>query len=76
MTQILVTLDNGADAGLLRRMIENMKGVLEAKLSNTDLKITDGSAERWFNKLEALRMNYDSSYIDLEDERTRYILSK
>lgn len=76
MTQILVTLDNGADAGLLRRMIENMKGVLEAKLSNTDLKTTDGSAERWFNQLEALRMNYDSSYIDLEDERTRYILSK
>gem|GEM_PF-6374012 len=32
MTQIVVTLENGADSTFIRRMIENMKGVLNASV--------------------------------------------
>ncbi|MDE6336118.1 MAG: hypothetical protein K2J63_01765 [Muribaculaceae bacterium] len=76
MTQLLVTLDTGADVGLLQRMIENMKGVLEARLSDRSSVKADESVDAWFNKLEALRKSYDPSYIDMNDERTQYILSK
>lgn len=76
MTQLLVTLDTGADVGLLQRMIENMKGVLEARLANMSSVKADESADAWFDKLEALRNSYDPSYIDMNDERTQYILSK
>ncbi len=76
MTQILVTLDNSADVGLIQRMIENMKGVLETRLSNKTATKIDESADAWFNKLESLRKSYDPSYIDMDDERTQYILSK
>ena len=76
MTQIVVTLDNNADANLLRRMIENMRGVLEAKLSHTSSSQADNKEDAWFDKLESLRKSYDSSYIESDDERTQYILSK
>lgn len=75
MTQILVTLENGADANLLQRMIENMKGVLETKLSHS-LNKSQAEDNAWFEKLESLRKSYDPSYIDMDDERTQYILSK
>lgn len=32
MTQIVVTLDNDADTALLRRMIENLKGVMQTSI--------------------------------------------
>lgn len=32
--------------------------------------------KKWFEKLEALRKNSDLSLIDMNDEKTRYILSK
>lgn len=32
MTQIVVTLENDADSTFIRRMIENMKGVLNASV--------------------------------------------
>lgn len=76
MTQILVTLDNGADENLLQRMIQNMKGVLSTKLSHTPFVRPDESGDEWFDRLESLRKNYDPSYIDMDDERTRHILSK
>ena len=58
MTQILVTLENGADSTLLQRMIENMKGVLKASVqSNVQSRI-------------------DTSVVDMDDERTRYLMSK
>lgn len=76
MTQLLVTLDNGADVTLLQRMIENMKGVLSARLSKTSDNRDTEEADAWFDRLETMRKSYDSTYIDMNDERTRYILSK
>ncbi len=72
MTQIVVTLENGADSTLLRRMIENMKGVLKASVVYSP---TDCSSE-WIEKMRKLRDSIDPSMIDMDDERTRYITSK
>ena len=77
MTQIVVTLENGADSTLLRRMIENMKGVLKTSIQNKSA-VPDDNAEAtaWLKKLHELRDSIDPSMIDMDDERTRYIMSK
>lgn len=75
MTQIVVTLENGVDSNLLRKMIENMKGVLSAKISKSTLHRTD-SKEEWISRMQKLSNGIDTSLIDTSDERSNYILSK
>lgn len=75
MTQILVTLDNHADTPLLRRMIENMKGVLATSVQ-TIKKSEHEEAEEWLNNLHEIKRSINPDLIDMDDERTRYIMSK
>lgn len=76
MTQIVVTLEQGADATFLRRMIENMKGVIEASIQNKAKKSKKTEESEWLKKLHTLKDSIDPSIIDMTDERTRYIMSK
>lgn len=75
MTQILVTLEKDADSKFLRRMIENMKGVLKASIRRED-KLNSKKTEDWIAKMRELSDSIDPSLIDMSDERTRYIMSK
>lgn len=76
MTQIVVTLENGADSNLLRRAIENMKGVRKAKIHRDSSHTTSDEADQWIREMKELSNKVDSSIIDTEDERTQYIMSK
>ncbi len=76
MTQIVVTLENGADSSLLRRMIENMKGVLKASIHSDSSSAKISETDEWLNRLHSIRKDIDPSVIDMDDERTRYIMSK
>ena len=80
MTRITVTLENGADSSLLKKMIENMRGVLRATVSVTPNEIPEksvnSSTEAWIKKMRSLSDSIDPSIVDLEDERTRYLMSK
>jgi hypothetical protein len=78
MTQIVVTLDNNADSNLLRRMIENMKGVLKTSVKTESItnKETEDKRTAWIQALSQLTESVNSSMIDLNDERTKYIMSK
>lgn len=75
MTQILVTLDNTADTSLLRRMIENMKGVIETSVQSIKKSDYDNPDE-WIRNLHAIKNSINPDLIDMDDERTRYIMSK
>ncbi|MDE5584847.1 MAG: hypothetical protein K2I92_00745 [Muribaculaceae bacterium] len=75
MTQILVTLDKNADASLLRRMIENMKGVIATSVQSIK-KSDNDDAEEWINNLHAIKRSINPDLIDMNDERTKYIMSK
>lgn len=75
MTQILVTLDNTADTNLLRRMIENLKGVITTSVQYK-IKSENDAADEWIKNLHAIKRDVNPDYIDLNDERTRYIMSK
>lgn len=77
MTQLLVTLENGADSSFLSKIIENLKGVLNvsSQVINT-AKSNDRNTEEWIRKMRSLSKRVDTSVIDHSDERTQYILSK
>lgn len=74
MTQIVVTLANGADENLLCRMIENMKGVVKTSLTKSDDAKTEGS--EWLETVHSIKDSIDPSIIDTDDPRTNYIMSK
>ncbi len=77
MTQILVTLENGADSTLLQRMIENMKGVLKASVQSNVQSRNDGTdSKEWIRKMMELSNSIDTSVVDMDDERTRYLMSR
>lgn len=75
MTQIVVTLDNNADENFLRRMIENMKGVVKTSLTHTHTHGEKGNS-KMLDSLHAIKRAVDPCVIDLSDPRTQYIMSK
>lgn len=76
MTQIIVTLENGADSNMLRRMIENMKGVLRTSMQSRESRKESEKTEKWIEEMRNLSNNVDSSVVDMNDDRTRYLMSK
>lgn len=76
MTEIIVTIENGADSSLLSRMIENMKGVVKVSVRRNTPKDRKENAEEWIRKMTQLSNSIDSSIVDMSDERTRYLMSK
>lgn len=76
MTQIVVTLENGADSNMLRRMIENMRGVLKATVNKPKCNMEVSESDEWIQKMEELGEMVNPSIIDMTDARTRYIMSK
>lgn len=77
MTQLVVTLENGADSSFLSKIIENLKGVIgvSSQVINTS-NSQDKKTEDWIRKMRSLSNKIDTSVIDKSDERTQYILSK
>lgn len=75
MTQIVVTLESGADSALLLQMIENMKGVMNAKVKQTRREVSD-KTEEWIKKVNGLADSFRHTPIDLKDERIKYLMSK
>lgn len=80
MAQLTVTftLDDSADRFLLKRMLNDMKGVLFNNVTIHEEPATRPTAKtnEWIEKMRNFSNSVDNSYIDLEDDRTRYIMSK
>lgn len=76
MTQIVVTIAQDADTGLLQRMIENLKGVVTTSLEKRETSSREKEHLEWMKKIDELAGSLDPSYIDMDDERTRYILRR
>lgn len=75
MTQIVVTLEKNADENFLRRMIENMKGVLGTSMTQSHENSAREDSDRLKN-LHEIKDSIDPSIIDYSDPRTNYIMSK
>ena len=75
-TEILVTLESGADSNLISHVIENIKGVLKTSIQKEQHSEKDRRHEEWMRKINELSNSMDPSIIDMSDERIRYIMSK
>ena len=78
MKQIVVTLENGADVSLITRILKNIKGVVRTSMRdyNEDRVQEDSETTEWIKKMKALSKSVNPSVIDMEDERTKYLMSK
>ena len=82
MDQLIVNIEPRANVAFLRKIIKNIKGIGDVVLKK-DVKIqpklktmkkSDKNTEEWIRKMRELSNSFDSSKIDLTDERARYIL--
>ncbi len=69
MTQIVVTLENNADENFLRRMIENMKGVVKTSLSHSETDDIPAERNATLETLHAIKAEIDPSLIDLTEAK-------
>lgn len=77
MTQIIVTLEPGADSSFLRRPIDNMKAVFKTSVNESSKNMMiDNKNSEWLEKLHQIKRDINSKVIDMDDERTRYLMSK
>lgn len=77
MTQIIVTLEPGADTSFLKRAIDNMKGVFRTSVEENPKPLTtDIKSNGWLEKLHQIKRDINPDVIDMNDERTRYLMSK
>lgn len=75
MTQILVTLEPDADTSFMERVFKNMKGVFKTSIQDGQPPLETSSNE-WLEKLHQLKKDINPEVIDMNDDRTRYIMSK
>ena len=74
MTQIIVTLDKDTNPLKLKNIIDGLKGVFSTTIKE---KSEDSIEKEWADSFKRLNeMKIDPSLIDLDDERTKYIMSK
>ena len=77
MTQIIVTLEPGADTFFLKRVIDNMKGVFRTSVEENSISVTnENKSNEWLEKLHQIKRDINPDVIDRDDERTRYLMSK
>lgn len=76
MTRITATLGDDANPSIIQQVLENMKGVLKVSV-HSDKNFSENEkcvSEEWLNELHNLAKKINRSAIDVDDERTRYIL--
>lgn len=73
MTEMIITLDDSVSSSLYKKVLENTKGVIDIKIRKNN---SEDSRELRKQRLHQLSNGIDTSYIDYDDEKTRYILSK
>lgn len=76
MTEIIVRLSDNADTSFLKRAIENMRGVFSASIRESNENETALERNDWLERLHRLKQEINPDVIDMNDERTRYIMSK
>lgn len=76
MTQITAILGEDANPSIIQQVLENMKGVLSVSIhrDKKNLEKETTLSKEWLNDLQKLVNSIDRSTIDINDERTRYIL--
>ena len=76
MTQIVVTLEEGSNLSIIRSAINLIKGVKETMVTHVDSKQNISRTEKRLQAFDRLAGSISKEMIDMDDPRTKYILSK
>ena len=76
MTQIVVTLEEGSNLSIIRSAINLIKGVKETMVTHVDSKQNLSRTEKRLRAFDRLAGSISKEMIDMDDPRTKYILSK
>ena len=76
MTQIVVTLEEGSNLSIIRSAINLIKGVKETMVTHVDSKQNLSKTEKRLQAFNRLAGSISKEMIDMNDPRTKYILSK
>lgn len=74
MTRMVLTLEPGADSNMLKSFFENIKGVYSIKIENP--KEIETKKSKKLRLISELAGSIDPDIIDLNDDKTRYILKQ
>lgn len=78
MKQMVLTLSPEVDENLLIKILENIKGIWKITLEETDNSENSQieQTEAWLRNLREIRDSIDLKAIDMDDEKTKYLLAK
>ena len=76
MAQIVVTLEEGSNLSIIRSAINLIKGVKETMVTHVDSKQNISRTEKRLQAFDRLAGSISKEMIDMDDPRTKYILSK
>ena len=76
MTQIVVTLEEGSNLSIIRSAINLIKGVKGTMVTHVDSKQNISRTEKRLQAFDRLAGSISKEMIDMDDPRTKYILSK
>lgn len=76
MTQIVVTLEDDSNMSIIRNTIKMIKGVKNAIITHIDTSHTDKIAAKKLQIFDQLAGSVSMNMIDIDDERTKYLLDK
>ena len=77
MTQLTLNIEDKAILPHLKKILSAIDGVSIAPAKRKKMCATkDTESEKWIKELHELVNNVDRSVIDMNDERTKYIMSR
>ncbi len=76
MTQIVVTLEEGTNLNIIRSAINLIRGVKETMVTHVDGKPTSARTDKKLRAFDKLAGSVSMDMVDMNDPRTKYLLSK
>ncbi len=76
MTQIVVTLEEGSNLNIIQSAINLIRGVKDTMVTHVDAKPASSKAEKRLKAFDKLAGSVSMDMVDVDDPRTKYLLSK
>jgi len=76
MTQIVVTLEEGTNLSIISNAIKMIKGVKNTIVTNWESESDQSKTIKRLNALDKLAGSISMNMVDMDDNRTKYLMSK
>lgn len=76
MTQIVVTLEEGTNLSIISNAIKMIKGVKNTIVTNWESESDQSKTIKRLNALDKLAGSISINMVDMDDNRTKYLMSK